>query len=315
MEEFNNLLNSYIHHLSGVQRCAANTIASYRFDIELFAKYLATKLDKKDITPAILAELKIKDFRLWLEARKEQDLKASSTNRAISAIKSFFKYLEKAKILTNPELQKLTKPKMPQTFPRAIDAANLLAIIKQMKNNITLVAKNNQGKANNAWQEYRSLALVYLIYSCGLRVSEALSLKPMDIDRSSDIIKIKGKGGKERLVAVPDNFLYDLIEAYLNLCPYGIMPNGILFVSSRGLVYSSRMFQREVEALRLRFNLPSWFTPHSLRHCFATHLIENGADLRTTQELLGHSSLSTTQKYIRVSKAQVVDAYKGLAKN
>ena len=315
MEQFNNLLNGYIQHLLGVQRCAANTLASYRLDIELFAKYLAAKLSANDITPQVLAGLKIKDFRLWLEARKEQELKASSTNRAISAVKSFFKYLEKAKILSNPELQKLTKPKMPQTFPRAIDAANLLLIIKEMKKNITLATQKKDGKASNAWQEYRSLALVYLIYSCGLRVSEALSLKPMDIDRSSDIIKIKGKGGKERLVAVPDDFLYDLIESYLNLCPYGIMPNGTLFVSSRGLSYSPRMFQREVEALRLRFNLPSWFTPHSLRHCFATHLIENGADLRTTQELLGHSSLSTTQKYIRVSKAQVADAYKGLAKN
>ncbi len=291
-----NALQSYLLHLSSVERKANNTVQSYGFDISTFCKYLQEHLKQETLTTKDLSILSIKDFRLWLEFRRESGLLASSTNRAISAVKSFFDYLKKSKIIDNKEIEKLTKPRMQKTIPRSIEIKSLLNVIKSIK------PKQND---KNPWQTLRTKAIVYTIYSCGLRISEALNIKVQDIDRASGFIRIKGKGGKERIVIVPQDNFYTIIEDYIRLCPHGIMPNDFLFLSARGSGYGPRMFQREVEKLRLEHNLPSWFTPHSLRHCFATHLIQNGADLRTTQELLGHSSLSTTQKYLKINKEQI----------
>jgi integrase/recombinase XerC len=296
-------LQSYSLHLSSVERKSNNTVQSYGFDISLFFKYLQEALKKDELTTNDLSSLSIKDFRMWLEFRRQSGLVASSTNRSISGVKSFFDYLKKSKIIDNKEIEKLTKPRMQKTIPRSIEIKSLLNVIKSIK------PKQNE---QNPWQTIRTKAIVYTIYSCGLRISEALNIKVQDIDRASGFIRIKGKGGKERIVIVPQDNFYTIIEDYIRLCPHGIMPNDFLFLSARGTRYSERMFQREVEKLRLEHNLPSWFTPHSLRHCFATHLIQNGADLRTTQELLGHSSLSTTQKYVKINKEQIKEAYKGL---
>jgi|GEM_PF-672337 len=182
-------------------------------------------------------------------------------------------------------------------------------------NLVALSHKNNKSCEkiyNKLWQIKRTKAIVYLIYAGGLRISEALLLKSSALSRGQCEVKIVGKGEKERIVPlVPQCFT--IIEDYAKFCPHNISYNSFVFVGSRGGAYSMRLFQKEVEALRKQGKLPQWFTPHSFRHCFATHLMENGADIKAVQDLLGHASLSTTQRYIKIDKQKIKNAQKFLA--
>ena len=158
------------------------------------------------------------------------------------------------------------------------------------------------------WIAARDWALVMLLFGCGLRISEALSLKNIDIRGRPDTLRILGKGGKERLVPTLPTVL-DAIDKYIQLRPFGNSLNDPLFRSVRGLPMSARMAEKVVEKLRHYLQLPDYVTPHALRHTFATALLAGGADLRSLQELLGHSSLSTTQLYTRVNMAEITNIY------
>ncbi|MBQ2859529.1 MAG: tyrosine-type recombinase/integrase, partial [Alphaproteobacteria bacterium] len=146
------------------------------------------------------------------------------------------------------------------------------------------------------------------LFGCGLRISEALSLRNRDVVAHPDILRILGKGGKERMVPVLPA-VWDAIDKYISLRPCGNMPDDELFRSVRGLPMSPRMAEKVVEALRHYLQLPDYVTPHALRHTFATALLSDGADLRSLQELLGHSSLSTTQLYTRVNMTEISQIY------
>ncbi len=154
------------------------------------------------------------------------------------------------------------------------------------------------------WTKQRDFALLMLLYGGGLRISEAAGLTRGDAPLGA-WLRITGKGGKIREVPVLPA-IAEAVDAYLDECPFDRGPTGPLFVSARGNAYGARAAQRLVETLRLELNLPAHVTPHALRHAFATHLLGNGADLRAIQELLGHASLSTTQRYTNVDEAHLV---------
>lgn len=293
--EIHQLLGDFILFLATEKRSSKHTIESYRTDIlnllSFVTKYKGFQVGKKT-----LEMLDHKDFRAWLTHRHGQNLSFNSTARAVSAIKSFFRYLEKNKNITNPEISNLKSPKTTKPLPKAIDQNNAKLIIEAVKD-----------FSKHTWTAERDIALLTLIYGCGLRISEALSITLQDI-RNGDFIRVKGKGNKERNIPILP-IIKKRIDLYLKDCPHLIMPSDKLFVGVRGGEYSPTLFQKLVRDIRTALDLPETVTPHAFRHSFATHLLENGADLRSIQELLGHSSLSTTQRYTKIDSKRLLEAY------
>ena len=169
------------------------------------------------------------------------------------------------------------------------------------------VLENISNRNGKDWIRARDTALVTLLYGCGLRISEALSLDVRDIPKGEALI-IKGKGNKERTVPVLP-IVREAVQQYLTLCPFPLEKEGPLFVGARGKRLNPRTLQKAMEAVRRALGLPESATPHALRHSFATHLLSAGGDLRTIQELLGHANLSTTQHYTEVDLEALLRIY------
>jgi integrase/recombinase XerC len=208
--------------------------------------------------------------------------------RELSSIKNFFKWLDVNDIMKNPAISVISSPRKPKILPKALDVDDAF--------NVLIEAKD---VAQSAWQGLRDKAVLTLLYGCGLRISEALALNVGDINAKSEFLRIKGKGNKERIVPLLP-IVWQNIAAYLAKSPYSINVGESLFVGARGERLSPRIIQRQLQKLRGRIGLPDTLTPHALRHSFATQLLAAGVDLRSIQELLGHSSLITTQRYTDV---------------
>jgi integrase/recombinase XerC len=280
------------------RRLSPHTLAAYRSDLSAFLRFLTEHLGE---VPGIgqIALLKPADLRAWLAERATQELARSSSNRALSAVRSFLRWLSRNNLVDTTALASLKGPRTPRALPKAIavdEAAELAVALED--------------SAVEPWIGARDLALLLLLYGCGLRIGEALSLRRADAPLpGTDVLRVIGKGRKERLVPVLPA-VAEAIEQYLKLCPYPQSREDPLFLGVRGGPLSPRILQRSLHELRMRFGLPDWATPHALRHSFATHLLAAGGDLRTIQELLGHASLSTTQRYTAVDAARLSSVYR-----
>lgn len=280
--------------LTDVKRASRHTIVSYQNDLSQFFGFLSEHLGGK-VTVKNLEALEPRDFRAWLASRLGE-FEATSTARALSTVKSFFRWLEKQGRLKNESVFHIRSPKLKKSLPKALAEEQSKAALK---------AIGSQHK--DEWLNKRDLALLTLIYGCGLRISEALSLRPADV--TGDSIVITGKGNKQRAVPVLP-VVKAAIADYLSACPYNPSPTTPLFLGKRGKKLDPAIFQRELRLLRRAIGLPESATPHAFRHSFATHLLSAGGDLRSIQELLGHASLSTTQRYTHVDKDRLMKAYK-----
>ena len=291
------LINEFLLYLATEKMDSKHTIISYRNDLESFEFFLKNKLN---IEPTIenLTKLKHSDFRAWLSYKKNKDYETTSISRSLSAVKSFYKFLSKNKKISNPIISIIKNPKIKKSLPRAVEKVNIDKIIDCI-----------QDMHKDEWQVDRDVALCTLIYGCGLRISEALNLKRRDFFRNNDVLTITGKGNKTRIIPVLQ-IIKDRVKKYIKNCPYVIMDDDFLFKSARGLKYSPTIFEKLIRDIRIMLDLPEEITPHAFRHSFATHLLSNGADLRSIQELLGHSSLSTTQRYTKVDKERLLNVYK-----
>jgi integrase/recombinase XerC len=207
--------------------------------------------------------------------------------REVATLKNFFKWLNRNHIIENTEITILSTPKKDKILPKSLDVDQTLNLLE--------VAADY---AKEPWQGLRDVAILTIIYGCGLRISEALSLNIGDINHN-DFLVIRGKGNKERIVPLLP-VVKDKIDAYINACPYNLKHGEAMFLGARGERISPRIVQRTLEKIRLSLGLPDNLTPHALRHSFATHLLAEGMNLRSIQELLGHASLSTTQRYTHV---------------
>ncbi len=285
---------TWLSELSSVRRLSNNTIAAYKRDIVQFASFIANHKGSK-IDLEILTELKPADFRAFLAFRRSNGVNSRSLARQLSSLKSLFLYLEQAKVLKNDSLSIIRAPKINKSLPRSISKL-------EAKNTLSFVAELEEV----AWVSARDIAVLSLCYGAGLRISEALSLSRSDIQ--NDAMRVKGKGNKERLVPIllP---IKTAINNYLELCPFNLSTTEPMFLGVKGGVLSPRIIQKRVEQLRFALGLPSFATPHALRHSFATHLLECKGDLRTIQELLGHASLSSTQIYTKVESEQLLKSY------
>ena len=294
-EEVKNLAEDFLVYLASEKRCSNHTIVSYHNDIFYFFSFLknqsGTLIDKPR-----LENLIIQDFRSWLVFRKENNFSNSSTARAISCLRSFFKYLNRHKIIANKTIENVKTPKLGKPIPKAIDKIDIDSITD-------LIAQFSKID----WLIKRDLALLTLIYGCGLRISEALSITGNHLGNNGVMI-ITGKGNKQRMVPVLP-IVEKRINQYLSALPHQINNNDPIFLGLRGKKYQPAMFEKLIQNIREFLSLPDTVTPHSLRHSFATHLLEAGGDLRTIQELLGHSSLSTTQRYTKIDKNRLLEVY------
>ncbi len=293
----NESIAEFIDYVLRTKNYSAHTAIAYETDIRDFIKF-CEKFTGSDVLPNDLANIDTIGFRSWMADRQRRKLAHKSTARALSSVRAFYKFLGKSHGVKNDAIGLISSPKVPRKLSKAIEASdveNMHTAIKDLD-------------SDNPWIGARDWALVVLIFGCGLRISEALSLTNSDIKNRPNVLRILGKGGKERLVPVL-SAVNDAIDKYVSLRPFGHDANEPLFRSVRGLPMSSRMAEKVVEKLRNYLQLPDYVTPHALRHTFATVLLSNGADLRSLQELLGHSSLSTTQLYTKVNMSEINNIY------
>lgn len=287
----------WLDWLQHEKKVSANTSEAYDRDVSEFLSFLSGHFGK-EISLDDLKTLKAADFRAFLAVRKRDGLTATSLARNLSSIKSFFKKLEKDKILHVPALSTLRAPKQPQRLPRPLTEADSRKLLSAVENDPDI----------DDWIKARDLAVITLLYGAGLRINEALSLNYKDMP-TSDTLTLIGKGNKERLVPILP-VIRTALSDYVNKCPYSFEAEDPLFRGKRGQRLGARQIQQRLMELRRQLGLPETATPHALRHSFATHLLGAGGDLRTIQELLGHASLSSTQRYTDLDTAKLLETYR-----
>ena len=282
--------------LASERRASRHTFDAYGSDLAAFLVFLTDHLGTE---PALadLAGLKPADFRSYLAHRANVGIARSSIARGMSTLRGFFRFLDRGNHVHNPAVNAVKTPRLPKTVPKALDVSEAKAAIS--------TAAELQ---DEPWLAARDTALLILLYGCGLRIGEALSLSCAETPKS-DVLRVIGKGRKERIVPVLP-VVRQAIDAYRAICPFAAEADAPLFVGKRGKALNPGVVQRQVRRLRAILGLAETATPHALRHSFATHLLAQGGDLRTIQELLGHASLSTTQRYTVVDEAHLTKVYK-----
>lgn len=291
------LLSQWIAYLRDERRFAANSVEAYERDVAAFLGFLQGHLGGEP-SGRDLATLEPRDLRAYLAHRRQgpDALADRSISRALAAIRSFYRYLERRHGLANARLSLVRGPKLKRPLPRPVSEKAARELIAEAEED-----------SSEAWIGARDAALITLVYAAGLRISEALALSGRDLPLP-EVLRIVGKGGKERIVPLLAA-AREAVSRYAEICPFALQGETPLFRAARGGAMSPRMAQALMQRLRMRLGLPSSATPHALRHAFATHLLAAGADLRAIQELLGHESLSTTQGYADVEAKKILQAY------
>lgn len=282
--------------LTAERRLAANTVEAYGRDLAAFLHFLAGHLGGP---PALadLAGLGPADIRAFLARCHARGLSRASSARALAAVRGFARFLDRRELAHMPAVRLVRTPKVPRGLPRPLSETEALSAVHTV-----------EALSEAPWLGMRDKALLALLYGCGLRLGEALGLKRRQVAETDTLI-VTGKGSKQRLVPVLAA-VGDAIAAYLAACPYDLGPDGPLFVGARGGPLDPGVAQRQIRRLRALLRLPESATPHALRHSFATHLLSAGGDLRTIQELLGHASLATTQRYTAVDAERLLAVHR-----
>jgi integrase/recombinase XerC len=227
----------------------------------------------------------------------QDEVKKSSIARKLSAIRSFFRYLNREGILTNNPARLVATPRREKRLPAVLTADDALRLMESP----------NSKKPEDHAMVLRDRAVLETLYSTGIRASELIGINREDIDRHGSLIRIRGKGRRERIVPI-GNKAQAAIDAYSN-CLSCIAETTAIFIGPSGKRLTARTVQRILENHRKQLGLRQKASPHTLRHSYATHMLESGADLRAIQELLGHASLSTTQRYTHVNLDSLMEVY------
>ncbi len=279
------------------RRASVHTRAAYTRDLAAFLAFLTEHLGALPTLGALEA-LGPADFRAWLAARARRGLARSSTARARAVVRNLFGWLQRRGLAENPALAAVSTLRVPRSVPRALgpeEAIEALDAVAEL--------------SREPWTGTRDTAVLLLLYGCGLRIGEALGLARGEAPApGQEALTVTGKGGKQRHVPLLP-VVTEAVQAYLAACPHALPAAGPLFVGTRGGPLGARRIQERMAQLRVLLGLPESATPHALRHSFATHLLAGGGDLRAIQELLGHASLSTTQRYTEVDIAALLSVY------
>src|SRR5258705_1306333 len=288
--------SGWLQHLTSERGHARLTIEAYERDLRQFLAYLRQQLGHFPCL-ADLSRVDAKVFRGFLASRRRQAVESRSLARSLSALRSFFRWLEAEEVLRNRSVLMVGRPKVPHSVPKPLSIGKAGEVV------------DGGATADLDWVAARDVAVLLLLYGSGLRISEALTISVEDAPTPDrDMLRVVGKGGKERMVPVLP-IAIAAVDRYRALCPYPLEPSDTLFRGAKGGPLSPRLIQLAMERLRAGLGLPTTATPHSLRHSFATHLLSAGADLRQIQELLGHASLSTTQIYTEVDRERLLAVY------
>jgi integrase/recombinase XerC len=288
------LKNDWLASLAHERRASPHTLRAYGDDVQRFLAFLREHLGGA-VNERALTRLLPADIRAFITVRRSQGLGAKGVQRALAAVRSFFRYLVRENILENVAARSVRTPRIQRGLPRPLSEVEASRVIAQA------------GEHAVTWLAARDAALLTLLYGAGLRISEALSLRRGDVPLPQ-ALTILGKGGKERVVPLLPA-VCEAIATYEKLIPFAGARDSPLFLSRRGRAMSAREAQLLMAKLRGALGLSERATPHALRHSFATHLLSNGGDLRSVQELLGHASLSTTQTYTEVDTRHLRQVY------
>jgi len=288
-------LAHWLETQKSLKGASENTIKAYSADTADFISFM-TSYKRESQGLAALARISTRDMRAWMAQTRGDDVGARSLARKLSSVKSFYRWLAEREGFEPTAVLTIRAPKFQKKLPRPLAVEAAKAMIETV-----------EYQTAHTWVAARDSAVLTLLYGCGLRISEALGLTGADVPLPT-ALRILGKGGKERVVPVLPA-AREAIKAYLNICPYPLEPNAPLFRGIRGGALNPRAVQSVMAKARMQLGLPATATPHAMRHSFATHLLSAGGDLRSIQELLGHSSLSTTQAYTAVDTARLMEVY------
>lgn len=285
----NKYVSEYTDYLKIEKRQSQNTLAAYRHDVSRFAKYLPNKR---------LDDAKISDVRSFLVfLRNEEGLAPSSVARCLSSLKSFYEYLSIENLISENPTETIASPRPWRKLPNVMSVEEVDALITAP--DITTLAG------------IRDLAMLELIYATGLRVSELISVKMSAVDLEVGYLRSLGKGSKERVVPIGD-VAKTAIESYVNNARPLFQKkrrSGDLFLTRRGNTMTRQGFWKILKKYSIKAKIEGPVSPHALRHAFATHLLERGADLRSVQMMLGHSDISTTQIYTHVLRQRMREVH------
>jgi len=307
------LINQFIHYLSVEKNASPHTCRCYQRDLEGFEDFLKSPgmylTPTGDVKIEKVDRIAIRKYLSFLHRKN----KKSSIARKISTLRSFYKYLVREQMIPSNPAKSVSTPKIEKTLPTTLTVDEAFRLMVSPKN---LSEKSSEGSKEKG---LRDRAILELLYSSGLRVSELVGLNPNQLDLDLGIVRVMGKGRKERIVPVGMKAI-EALKAYLEErgMVKGLRPEGRasgpegedpLFVNSLGGRLTARSVGRLIKKYTRHSGIFRKVSPHSLRHTFATHLLDGGADIREIQEMLGHSSLSTTQRYTHVSMGKLMEVY------
>lgn len=285
------LIKNFKNYLKIERNLSENTITSYLFDLQKLNIFLEE--NNFSSNPSYIKESTLKKFVYKIS----KEIKPSSQARIISGIKRFFDFLILENILNENPLENIETPKIGSKLPTTLTVKEIDKLI----DSIDIKSKN----------KIRNKAIIEILYSCGLRVSELITLKVSDLYFNESIIKVTGKGNKERFVPISKGAI-NYIEKYLNeIRIFQKIKKGsedTLFLNERGNGLSRVMIYIILNDLKIKAEINKKIGPHTLRHSFATHLLENGADLITIQNMLGHENIVTTERYLHVNRKHLVES-------
>lgn len=310
-ENLRHIIGLWTTHLKDEHGYSEHTVDAYARDLSFFLSFFDTSGAGRGksasefaqfgapLTLCDLERMQVHDFRAYISSKKCQNLEKNSLARRLSSLRNFYHWLEKKKFLHNSAISVLSSPKKPHRLPRALNVKQTFDLLDY-----------KPAVGTEEWIHLRDVAVFTLLYGCGLRISEAVALNIGDFD-NDDFLRIKGKGKKERIVPLLPQVIAAVNE-YIEKCPYPLKKgrNDPVFVGARGERINPRVIERQMSKICARLDFPPQITPHALRHSYATHLLANGINLRSIQELLGHSSLSTTQIYTEVEISRLNKEYK-----
>ena len=279
------MIDDYLDYVRIEKNLSNNTYMSYKRNLNMFNTCI-----KKD-----LIKITINDINKYLEYLNKNKISATSIAHKLSTLRNFYKYLEKEKKINNNPLDGISQPKLIKNLPKFLTIEEVNKLL-----DITL----------NTPYDYRNKAMIELLYATGLRVSELINLKVEDIDLNECIVRCMGKGSKERIIPIGDialKYIKIYIESYRSLLIK--KQTDYLFISNYGKNITRQGFFKILKKLSITQGILKDFSPHTLRHSFATHMLEYGADLKIIQELLGHSDLSTTQIYTHLTNEKLKKDY------
>jgi integrase/recombinase XerC len=292
-------VESWRRWLADERRASPHTVSAYMRDLSAFFAFLMVHLGGP-VTLAGLEGLSAADFRSYLARRASERRAKTSTARAVSVLRGFFRHLKREELASNGAAATLRSPRLPRALPRPLTTGQAGEVV-------AAALAGAASASPEPWIAKRDAAVLLLLYGCGLRIGEALALDGRDMS-GEDVLLVRGKGAKERGVPVLP-LVNRAIADYRAACPHALEPGGPLFVGVRGRRLGARAIQAGMARLRRALGLAPSATPHALRHSFATHLLADGGDLRSIQELLGHASLTSTQRYTEVDEASLMAAY------